>query len=83
MPQPNFEPSRSLVALDQPKTLIAVVELSLSTWLVGGIVPGIDRDPLKKLTTPELATKLTDPLVENSCLLEPIFSVRSLIYAAA
>lgn len=53
MPRPNFEPSRSLVALDQPKTLIAVVELSLSTWLVGGIVPGIDRDPLKKLTTPD------------------------------
>jgi len=30
-----------------------VVELSLSTWLVGGIVPGIDRDPLKKLATPD------------------------------
>lgn len=53
MPQPKFEPSRSLVALDQPKTLIAVVELSLSTWLVGGMVPGIDRDPLKKLATPD------------------------------
>jgi transposase len=53
MPQSKFEPSRCLVALDQPKTLIAVVELSLSTWLVGGIVPGIDRDPLKKLATPD------------------------------
>lgn len=53
MPQPKFEPGRSLVALNQPKTLIAVVELSLSTWLVGGIVPGIDRDPLKKLATPD------------------------------
>jgi transposase len=53
MPQPKFEPSRSLVTLDQPKTLIAVVELSLSTWLVGGIVPGIARDPLKKLATPD------------------------------
>ena len=53
MPQPKFKPSRSLVALDQPKTLIAVVELSLSTWLVGGVVPGIDRDPLKKLATPD------------------------------
>jgi hypothetical protein len=41
MPQPKFEPGRSVVALDQPKTLIAVVELSLSTWLVGGIVAGI------------------------------------------
>ena len=53
MPQPKFEPGRSLVALDQPRTLIAVVELSLSTWLVGGMVPGIARDPLKKLATPD------------------------------
>ena len=41
--------SRSLVALDQDRTLIAVVELSLATWLVGGVVPGIQREPLKKL----------------------------------
>lgn len=41
--------SRSLVALDQERTLIAVVELSLATWLVGGVVPGIQREPLKKL----------------------------------
>src|SRR5262245_30750545 len=53
MPQPKFEPGRYLVALDQPRTLIAVVELSLSTWLVGGMVPGIARDPLKKLATPD------------------------------
>ena len=41
--------SRSLVALDQDRTLIAVVELSLATWLVGGVLPGIQREPLKKL----------------------------------
>jgi transposase len=41
--------SRSLVALDQDRTLIAVVELSLATWLVGGVVPSIQREPLKKL----------------------------------
>jgi hypothetical protein len=29
--------------------LIAVVELSQSRWLVGGIVPGIERQPCKKL----------------------------------
>jgi len=45
--------SRSLVALDQNTTVIAVVELSLSAWLVGGMVPGIARDPLKKLATPD------------------------------
>ena len=41
--------SRCLVALDQDRTLIAVVELSLATWLVGGVLPGIQREPLKKL----------------------------------
>ena len=53
MSRPKFDPRRSLAALEQPKTLIAVVELSLSTWLVGGIVPGIARDPLKKLAVPD------------------------------
>lgn len=48
MPQPN-DLSRSLVPLEQDNTLIAVVELSQSTWLVAGIVPGVERQPLKKL----------------------------------
>src|SRR5438045_8427205 len=48
MPQPN-DLSRSLVALDQNTTIIAVVELSQSSWLIGGIVPGIERQPHKKL----------------------------------
>jgi transposase len=41
--------SRSLVALDQDSTLIAVVELSQSSWLVGGVIPGVERRPLKQL----------------------------------
>ena len=53
MPRPKFDPSRSSVALDQSITLIAVVELSLATWLVGGMVPGVTREPLKKLAAPE------------------------------
>ena len=40
--------SRSLVAFDQNSTLVAVVELSLKAWLVGGVVPGLARRPLKK-----------------------------------
>ena len=48
MPQPN-DLSRSLVALDHNSTIIAVVELSQSSWLVGGLVPGIERQPRKKL----------------------------------
>ena len=48
MPRPN-DLSRSLVALDQNSTIIAVVELSQSSWLVGGVLPGIERQPCKKL----------------------------------
>src|SRR5215472_4634673 len=44
MPQPN-DLNRSLVALDQNSTIIAVVELSQSSWLVGGMLPGIERQP--------------------------------------
>jgi hypothetical protein len=40
MPQPN-DLSRSLAALEQDSTLIVVIEMSLSSWLVAGIVPGI------------------------------------------
>ena len=42
MPQPN-DLSRSLVALDQNSTIIAVIEMSQSSWLVGGVLPGIER----------------------------------------
>jgi transposase len=48
MPQRN-DLSGSLVALDQSSTLIAVIEMSRSSWLVAGIIPGVDRHPLKKL----------------------------------
>jgi transposase len=48
MSQPN-DLSRSLVPLDQDSTIIAVVEMSQSSWLVGGVLPGIERQPHKKL----------------------------------
>lgn len=38
-----------LTALDQDSTLIAVIEMGLTNWLVGALVPGVDRQPLKKL----------------------------------
>ena len=41
--------SRSLAALDQDTTLRAVVELSAKKWMVGALVPGVERSPLKKL----------------------------------
>src|SRR5712692_6035864 len=47
-PMKRNDLSRSLVAFDQNSTLVAVVELSLKTWLVAGLVPGLARQPLKK-----------------------------------
>jgi hypothetical protein len=41
--------------------LIAVVEMGQSSWLVAGIVPGVERQPLKKLAVDESALlKLLD-----------------------
>ena len=48
MQTPN-DLSRSLTVLEQDSALIAVIEMSLSSWLVAGIVPGVERQPLKKL----------------------------------
>lgn len=47
--------SRSLVAFEQDSTLIAVIDMSQSSWLVAGIVPGVERHPLKKLPAEEAA----------------------------
>src|SRR6202162_5627860 len=47
--------SRSLPALEPDGTLIAVIEMSLSSWLIGGILPGVERQPLKKLAVDESA----------------------------
>src|SRR3954464_5290991 len=61
MPRPN-DSHRSLPPLEQESTLIAggegsrlmgVVELSRASWLVPGIVPGLERHPLKKLEPDE------------------------------
>src|SRR5262249_22939449 len=39
--------SRCLVTLEQDAT---VIEMGQSSWLVAGIVPGLERSPLKKLS---------------------------------
>src|ERR1041384_1904887 len=41
--------SRCLAPLEMDTTVIAVVEMGQASWLVGGIVPGVERAPLKKL----------------------------------
>src|SRR6201987_6263891 len=47
--------SRCLDPLDMDATLIAVIEMSQSSWLVAGIIPGVERQPLKKIAIDEHA----------------------------
>src|SRR6266542_4000684 len=54
MSQP-FDASRSLTAFEQDSTIVAVIEMSQSKWLVAAIVPGVERQPLKKLDVDEKA----------------------------
>src|ERR1700680_4260295 len=48
MSQP-FDASRSLTAFEQDNTLVAVIEMSQSKWLAAAVIPGVERQPLKKL----------------------------------
>src|SRR5258708_34852845 len=41
--------SRSVSAFDPISTLVVVVEMSKASWLVSSVVPGVERQPLKKL----------------------------------
>jgi transposase len=56
MSQP-FDASRSLTVLEQDSTIIAVIEMSQSKWLVSAVVPGVERQPLKKLDPDEEALR--------------------------
>jgi len=76
MPQPN-DLSRSLSPFVQGNTLVAVIELSLTSWLVAGVVPGVERQPLKKLAPDEkellrLLQRWRGEAVKNGCTIERI-----------
>ncbi|MER8672236.1 hypothetical protein NKH45_35170 [Mesorhizobium sp. M1156] len=45
----SFDTSRSLTALEQDNTIIAVIEMSKGKWLVAALIPGLKRQPLKKI----------------------------------
>lgn len=60
--KPLNDLSRSLITLDANHTLIAVIEMGQKSRLVAGIVPGIERQPLKKLDTDEnVSSRRTAP----------------------
>jgi transposase len=76
MPQPN-DLSRSLTPFVQGTTLVAVIELSLSSWLIAGVVPGVTRQPLKKLDPDEaellrLLRRWRDEAVRSGSTIERI-----------
>jgi transposase len=54
MSQPN-DSNKSVIPLEQDNTMIAVIEMGQASWLVAGIVPGLERQPLKKLGSDEQA----------------------------
>ncbi len=41
--------SRSIVAFEQSSTLVVVIEMGARSWLVAASVPGVERQPLKKI----------------------------------
>ena len=41
--------SRSIVAFEHSSTLVAVIEMGARSWLVAASVPGVERQPLKKI----------------------------------
>jgi transposase len=67
--------SRSLTPFVQGNSLVAVIELSLSSWLVAGAVPGIARQPLKKMKPDEtellqLLHRWRAEAVKSGCTIE-------------
>ena len=49
----RFDASRSLTALEQDSTIVAVIEMSQTKWLVAALVPVVERQPLKKFDAQE------------------------------
>ncbi|TGT35746.1 hypothetical protein EN808_31295 [Mesorhizobium sp. M8A.F.Ca.ET.165.01.1.1] len=45
----SFDASRSLYAFEQDNTVIAVIEMSKAKWLIAALVPGLERQPFKKI----------------------------------
>ena len=41
------------VSVEEASTLVAVIDMSLSSWVILGLVPGLERRPEKKLGTDE------------------------------
>src|SRR5215469_17098670 len=59
MQKPHDDSKACLTAFVQDSTLTVVIEMSLRSWLVAGMVPGVNREPRKKIApNPELLLQL-------------------------
>ena len=66
MPQSN-DLSRSFTALNQDNTLIVVIEMSQSSWLVAGMVPGVERPASQEVGTRQgSTTEAPEPMASRS-----------------
>src|SRR3984893_7396782 len=59
MQKPHDDSKACLTAFVQDSTLTAVIEMSLASWLVAGMIPGVKREPRKKIgPDPEVLLQL-------------------------
>jgi transposase len=59
MQKRHDESKACLTAFVHDNTLIAIIEMSLASWLVAGMIPGVNREPLKKIAPdPEVLLRL-------------------------
>ena len=49
MQKPHDNSKVCRAAFVQDSTLVVVIEMSLTSWLVAGMIPGVYREPLKKI----------------------------------
>ena len=54
MPHQTYDLNRSRTALDINSTLVVVVEMSQSMWLLHAALPGLERRPMKKMSVDEV-----------------------------
>ena len=59
MLKPHDDSKACLTAFVQDNTLTVVIEMSLASWLVAGTIPGVNREPRKKIgPDPEVLLQL-------------------------
>jgi transposase len=59
MQKPHDDSKACLTAFVQDSTLTVVIEMSLASWLVAGMIPGVNREPRKKIgPNPEVLLQL-------------------------